>query len=265
MTQTVQNFRLGKQEYEHDAKTLSLVEEFVSPEIVVPATYDFDHNRSSFPLSAMGNDEWGNCVVCGEANQVLRLERIEQRRTIKLTDDDVITRYKALTGSQTPGDANDTGLVVLDALRDWRNNGFGVADKSRKYGIAAYGEINPLDPLQVRTAMYLFHGVQFGLWLPRAAQQMTGTRMWSYQGQEGPEWRPGSWGGHLVYGKRYGPDYVEVLSWGMKIKVSNAFIAKYCDEAWAVVDNFDTWRHTRIVDVDKLIQRLSEISSHVNE
>ena len=256
--------RLGKQEHEYDERTLRLVSDFVSPEVRVPSNYDFDKGRASFPLRMWGNDEWGDCVIAGEANQQIRLERVEQRRTIKLTDDDAITRYKALTGSQTAGDAQDEGLVVLDAMRNWRNSGFAVADKGRNYSIAAYGEVDPTDALEIRKAMYLFHGIHFGFWLPRAAQAMTRNGFWDYQGQDGPEWRAGSWGGHLVYGKKFTPDSVEVLTWGMKVRVSNSFVAKYCDEAWAVIDNPDAWRKNGMVNLDSLRQRLSEICSNVN-
>jgi hypothetical protein len=257
------NVRLGKKEYVSDNRTLRLAR-FILSDVRVPVKFDFDKHKAPFPIRTWGNDTWGDCVIAGEANQLLRLERVEQRRTIPLLDSDVINRYKALTGSVSPEDANDSGLVILEAMRDWFHNGFPIAAKSRNYSIAAYGELDLMDRAQLRMASYLLHGIHIGFSLPRAAQQMTNEGVWHYEGQTGPEWHPGSWGGHLVYSKAFDPDSHEILTWGMKVKVTNEFLEKYADEAWAVVDNFDSWRVKQTVDVDGLCKQLGQITSKVN-
>lgn len=254
-------FRLGKQAHEHDERTLMLAR-FVLPEIRIPGKHDFDKGRAPIPVRMWGNDEWGDCVIAGQANHILRNERVEQRRTVKLHDSHVIERYKLLSGSQSPGDSRDNGLVVLYAMRDWRNNGFAVGN--RNYLIAAYGELEPRDRNQLRQACYLLHGVHFGFWLPRAAQAMTDQGYWDYQGQSGPDWSPGGWGGHLVYGKKYDAESFHVLTWGREIKVSNAFIERYCDEAWATVDNFNSWKVKQTIDVNLLMQHLRNIGARVD-
>jgi hypothetical protein len=247
--------RLGKQGYVHDDLTLMLAR-FVLSEIRVPTQFDFDKGRAAFPMRMWGND-------------LLRLERVEQRRTIALYDEDCVAEYKRLTGSQQPEDANDTGLVVLDAMRDWRNNGMETDGRkgvrsARNYTIAAYGELEPQDHQQLKMAIYAMHGIHMGFWLPVAAQRMTSGGMWDYNGEAGGEWQPGSWGGHLVFSKAYDKTGVEILTWGQKVKVTWNFIDKYCDEAWAVVDSFDTWRTKQTIDVGALIKKLTEISSRVN-
>jgi hypothetical protein len=235
-----------------------MVMKFFLPDIRVPASYDFDKNKTPIALLRWGNDKWGDCVIAGEANHLLRLERIEQRRTVRMTDDTAVERYKALTGAQVPGDDKDEGLVVLDAMRDWRNSGWTI--NNRNYTIAAYGELKPGDRQQLRMASYTLHGVHLGFSLPISTQKMGS--VWDYTGQSGSEWRPGSWGGHLVFSKRFTADGLEILTWGEKVFVTNEFIEKYCDEAWAVVDSFDSWRIKQTIDVNKLIQQISEISSH---
>lgn len=249
--------RLGKDPHKHDARTLMLAR-FVLPEIHVPQSYDFDKGKTPLPLVPWGNDVWGDCVIAGEANHLLRLERIEQRRTVKLTTEIVVDRYKLLTGAKTPSDNNDTGLVVLDAMRDWRANGFQVSN--RNYKIVAYGELEPNDRTQLRMASYVLHGIHFGFWLPNAAQRMN--KVWDWNGEVGAEWQPGSWGGHLVFSKKFNPDGHEILSWGEKIFVTNAFIERYCDEAWAVVDSLDNWRVKQTIDVPALIASLHQISKN---
>lgn len=254
--------KLGKGEYVHDERTVMLAQ-LLTPEIPVPARWDFDHGRLAIPLRLWGNDNWGDCVIGGEANHLLRLERIEQRRTLALADADAIARYKALSGAQTPGDSKDEGLVVLEAMRNWRNVGWSIGGKN--YTIAAYGELEPSDHAQLRAASYLLHGIHLGFSLPRAAQAMTRNDVWDFNGETGAQWEPGSWGGHLVYSKAYTPTQLEVLTWGMKVKVTNNFIDQFCDEAWAVVDNLDSWRAKQTIDVAKLEQTLSQISHKVDQ
>lgn len=251
--------KLGKQDHKYDKRTLKLGT-FLLPEIRVPAQYDFDKNKRPIPIPDWGNLTWGNCVVAGEANHLLRMERIEQRRTVPLSEEAVVRRYKALSGAQKPGDDHDTGLIVLEAMRQWRKGGWNVGSKN--YKIAAYGELEPGDGKQLRMAAYVLHGIHFGFSLPNAAQRMG--KIWDYNGETGQEWRPGSWGGHLVYGKAFNPGGFEILSWGLKVFVRNSFIEHYCDEAWAVVDSLDSWRVKQTVNVTKLLGQLGQITDKLN-
>lgn len=260
--------RLGKREAQYDPKTLAMAE-FMAPP-AVPSAYDLDKGRRAFPLDAWGNDAWGNCVKVGQANQLIRLERLEQRRTLKLTSELVIQAYKDEVLAEfnevtsNAGDANDNGLIVLYNIRNWRTTGWTLdftkkANDARVYKIAAFGELHPEDYEQLKAACYLLHGVQLGLWLPRGIQG--NYTKWDYAGENGPEWQPGSWGGHLVYAKAYDGDEFEILTWGMKVRVTKSFLAKYCDEAYAVVDDFDNWRKSKIIDVEALKQALRDIGA----
>lgn len=263
------NLRLGKQEAKYDQRTLSLAT-FMAPP-AVPSSFDFDKTRASFPLHAWGNDAWGNCVKVGQANQLVRLERLEQRRTLKLTEELVVEAYKDEVqrefGSRPEhaGDAYDSGLYVLDNLKNWRAIGWPLdftktPNDTRTYSIAAFGELIPVDWEQIKAGIYLLHGVQLGLSLPMGIQG--NYTYWDYPATNGDEkWRPGSWGGHLVYAKAYDGDDLEILTWGMKVKVSREFIAKYCDEAYAIVDNFDAWRKSKSLDVDAMIEYLRSIGA----
>lgn len=259
--------RLGKQAHRYDSRTLALGD-FIQ-HTPLPAYHDFDKRRAAFPLKVWGNDAWGNCVIVGQAHHMTRLERIEQRRTLPITEDDVVDRYKALSGAQEPGDRNDVGLVVLDALKRWREGwqlDFSRSDPPRDYKISAYGELDPHDLWQLRAAVFYLHGVQFGFWLPLTAQDGLNSEnpTWDYIPTGDERERPGTWGGHLVYSKAYNSDgSFEILTWGMKVRVTPAFIDHYCDEAWAVVDDFDAWRNRPIVDVAGMIEKLREIGADI--
>lgn len=260
--------RLGKQEHVADPKTMMLGN-FMAP-IALPAHYNFDTKRSPFPLAPWGNDKWGNCVKVGQANQLVRLERLEQRRTLKLQEAHVVLAYQDEVERQfgirpgVAGGVGDDGLVVLDNLRNWRNVGWPLdftkkPNDARVYKVDAFGELEPNDYEQLKSAIYLLHGVQFGFWLPKAVQN--NFTLWDYKGETDAVWQPGSWGGHLVYAKAYSGDVVEILTWGFKVRVTKRFIAKYADEAWAVVDSLDAWRRSSELDSQGMLKYLRDIGA----
>jgi hypothetical protein len=92
---------------------------------------------------------------------------------------------------------------------------------------------------------------------------MTNNGVWDYNGEKGPSWQPGSWGGHAVYGFGYDGDSITIKTWAMNVRVTNNFIDRYCDEAWGIVDALDSWRTRQTIDVAKLTEELQQISSHV--
>lgn len=265
---------LGKREYRFDERTVKLGNLLALPAgQPLPNEFDFDKGRSAFPVSSWGNDNWGNCVIAGRANHALRLERVERRRTLGLTPNDVIAEYKAECerefgrAPQSPGDPYDSGLYVLEAIKDWRNDGWPVRLTKRsktttQQKIAAYGEIQSSDNNQVRAGIYLLHGVQMGLALPRTAwNQWAQGQAWDVVQGVAPETQPGSWGGHLVYCKRYDQGGVYCMTWGREQYMTNAFIARYCDECWAVVDDLDSPTTNRYLDVGAMIQHLRDIGA----
>jgi hypothetical protein len=258
------DYRLGKKEYESDPRTLRLATFLKIP--YYKETYDFDSKRAKFPTHMWGNDAYGDCVLASEAECMLRLERVETRRTLRtLTDDVVINRYKKMTGTETPGDGNDNGLVMLQAFRAWRHIGWHFGPE-RDYTISAFGEVDPLDSDQLKAAIYVLGGVHFGFALPKTAMAQTDKGYWDVvQDAPGNSGKPGTWGGHAVYSKRYNKDNFYVKTWGKEIRVSDAFVKKYADEAWGVVDNLNHWRKSSYLDVGGMLAKLREVGVHVDE
>lgn len=256
------DFKLGKQEYVHDERTLRLHEILRTEVVHAPTTFDFDNGRKPFARKKWGNDAYGDCVLAGRANHLVRLERIETRYSPPLTNQQVIDLYRAMTGCQQPGDSHDSGLVTLYALRDWRK-GWDLqfpGRRPRTYKISAFGELDPQDTEQLRAANYLLHGIQFGLWLPLTAlDQLEMGQAWDVV--DGDRGKPGSWGGHLVYSKRYDEDNHYALTWGMEIPMTDRFVRRYADECWAVVDDLSYWQARRELDFIAMHQHLVEIGA----
>lgn len=263
MSDDFSQMQLGKQEYSYSEKTAKLARFMTDLEF--PAKYDLDKGRAAFPFSPLGNDLWGCCVKAAQANGIMRLERIETRSTAAIQSADVVREYQAECQREfgaapvSPGDPHDTGLYIRQNITNWRKVGFHF--KGHTFTIDAFGELDPHELDQLRAACFHLHGLYFGLQLPEAMKTTTQHNVWDYQGQTGDEWKPGSWGGHGVYCKAYMPGSFEVITWGAKVHMSDAFVLKYCDEVWAVVDSLDSWRTKQSIDVAALKKYLLEIGA----
>jgi hypothetical protein len=190
-------------------------------------------------------------VLAVRANAQLRIARIEQKRTIPLTEDNVVKFYKLITGCKKAGDKNDTGLAYLPMMAQWKNTGWMIGRKN--YTISAYGELDPLDHDQLMFACYILTGVHFGFSLPLSVKKQLN---WIYDGEKTLTWKAGSWGGFAAYGYAYNSIGFFVKAWDKDIFVNWAFIDRYCDEAWAVIPDFDLLRISRAIDTEKLVAAL---------
>lgn len=259
---------------EKDKKTLTL-DQFIKKDAVqAPASWDFDKSRKPFPAHMWGNDSYGDCECAGVANYLQRLERVETRLTPPITDDDVVARYKAMTGCESPGDNNDTGLNTVDNLNSWRTGWTlnkvwrpGAKPTDRTYNIAAYGMVNHKDPHQTRLATYLFHGILIGADLPVTAQgQFEQGQVWDVVANAGGSADPGSWGGHCMYGKAFDPNHMKLLTWSKEVIVTNAWWDEYVSEAFCVIDSLDTWKkNNHAFDVAALLAEMKNCGISVNQ
>lgn len=250
----------------HDLRTLNFAD-FLNSDVQHPKKWDFDKGRKAFASHVWGNDQYGDCELAARANYINRIQRAETKRTPHFNDDDVIDLYKKMTGCEIPGDNNDSGMTTLDNLKQWRNGWTpdSLAGSEYTYSIDAYGFIDPSNESLLRLASYLFNGVLLGIWLPVTAQAQTEAGgPWDYVPSAGWEAEPGSWGGHAVLSKRYDDENIYVLTWGTEIRVTNAFVKEYVDEAYVAVESFRAWQtYKHVFDVSKLIQTMNDIGINV--
>src|SRR3546814_19776553 len=99
-----------------------------------------------------GNDQYGDCVIAGRAHQTLRFEKAEQKRLIAISEHDVLREYFNESGGV------DSGLVVLDSLKEWRSTGWLAA--KRRYRIKAFAQINQATPAAIKSAVVMDIGVR---------------------------------------------------------------------------------------------------------
>jgi len=237
--------KFGKLPPEYDERTIQF-SKLMDPSFHAPSKFDFDKGRTPLEIQDWGSTRYRTDVIAAQANQLLRMGRIDQRRTIPLDQQDVIRRYKRLAGVKKLGDSNDIGITMLEGLRAWKQ---GWTIRGRTYGLAMYGEVEPLERDLIRTLVYVFRGVHFGLWLPKAVQGEF--HEWKWDGENGDKWKPGSLGGVAAFCKAYTPDGYELIVDGFLVKASNEFIERFSDECWAAIESLDYWA-TQILDLHRL-------------
>jgi len=241
-------FKLGKAPAKKDDRNLK----FASLLLVAPAmptSYDFDLTHPGIPTPMFGNDVHGDCVIAGRAHQTLRFEDIEQGSVLMIGDHDVLNEYFKETGGP------DTGLVVLDSLKEWRHNGWKVGVHT--YKIQAFAQVNFTNTDEVRKVVYADVGLGFGVQLPNDAKNQIQTgQPWDVT--TGPDSAPGSWGGHYVYVSGYTPAGPVCVTWGRKQQMTWAWVNKYCDEAYAIFDAKDRFKKA-LIDQTKVAAFLGTV------
>lgn len=216
---TVPVYKLGKLPKPDTSKLPQLVDYVSSALPKAPVNLDLTTKVPAWPMYA--NDTLGDCTCAAVGHQA-------QQWTYETG-----TGWTPLVGEVTDlywatGKA-DTGRVEADVLKYWATQGFGA----RKDKISLFAEINPANKTLAKQATYLFGGLYLGVALPLSAQGQT---EWTVTGS-GADSQPGSWGGHAIIVSAYTASWVEVITWGQKLKMTWGFWSKYVDEAWAVLSS----------------------------
>jgi len=244
--------RLGRLPLKTTRKALQFSDFFRFVDL--PAETAFWTKKAPVALRTFGNDRYGNCTRAKQAYAILRMERLEQRRTVQITDEEVIRVYIAMSDRLYGG--GDNGAYEDDALNEWRNPETTIRDVSgHPYTIDAYLRINALNHQEVKAGLALSgaHGVAVCFNLPAAAQDLTRWDIPEGQPLIGP-WMPGTWGGHSMFANDYDePDLIVDDTWGEgPRRVSWRFVAAYMDEAHLVIDSVDAWRRAAGLLADRV-------------
>ena len=214
-----------------------------------PPAFDVDSQYPALTDANMfKNDIYGDCVIAGRAHQTLRFEDFEQKSVIPISDVDVTNEYFKESGGA------DSGLDITNSLNAWRQ---GWTAAGQNYSIYAYAQVNVQSQNEVMAAMYLLNGLYIGLLLPVSAQTQD---VWDVV--PGGAWNtlPGSWGGHCVYLVAYDADGLTCMTWGKRQKMTWPFFRMCCNQAFAIVDNKDSWVVNDNLDMEALYTILAEIT-----
>jgi len=257
--------RLGRKPLKSTMRALSFVDFFKFVQIPIAQTY-WKH-KQPLPHRSFGNIMYGDCTRAKQAVAIERMERLEQRRLVTITDEEVIRVYKSMSDRLYGG--GDNGAYEDDALNEWRNPDLTIRDTSgHPYTIDAYLRIDAKNPDQIRAGLALAgaKGIAICINLPMAFSTINPPAVWDVpEGQPltGP-WEPGSWGGHSMWAQGYDSDVLYVDStWEMDTHlISWRAVAAYVDEAHLVIDSVDAWRKRSPKAADR--QGLGNVIDAVN-
>lgn len=215
--------------------------------LTLPKSQLYWQKRKPIPLRSYGNKDYGCCTIASQANLATRMELLETKRLINITDEEVVRVYFAMTTALYGG--GDTGAYEDDALNRWRNPDLTFKDdKGHPLTIAAYLRLNAKDPDELKAAIALSgaKGIKICLNLPRRYERLDPPAEWDVPANSTltGEDQPGSWGGHSLEVNAYNqrgmfPDHTwdvpnNLLTWEAA--------AAYLDEAHVVIDSLDAWR-----------------------
>lgn len=166
------------------------------------------------------NERLGNCVIAGIAHLLGVFSGNSGMPPIQLTADQIIALYSAIGGYVRGDDSTDNGCDERTALRYWQQQG-APAGANR---ITGWVSIDGTNPQRVRTALWLFENLLFGVELPDAwispAPSAPGF-VWDLAGPAVED------NGHCFVGVAYDAYGVTIDTWGMLGSVTDAAIAKY--------------------------------------
>jgi hypothetical protein len=234
--------RFGKRKAKRDDRNLMFAALLKAPPSL-PTEYDFDVVHYGIPTPIFGNDQYGDCVIAGRAHQPLRFEKAKKNTLIGITDQDVLREYVSETGG------SDSGLIVLDSLKECRRKGWRAA--KRRHKIKAFTRIDQGKRSEVKRAGFMNIGVGFGFSLPDAAftQSYAGKPWTVVSGKAG---QPNPRNGHYAYVPGYTKSGAVCVTRGRKQQMSWAFPAIYRDEAYAIINAVNTAKKQRELDTKKL-------------
>jgi hypothetical protein len=181
-----------------------------------PASVDYAHAAATALSKMYLNDQLGDCVIAGMAHLVGLFTGNAGQTPVTFTDAQITALYSAI-GGYVPGDAStDGGCNEQDALNYWKQHGA----PNGSHQIAGWLAVNPADVNEVKTALWLFENLVFGIELPDA---------WLNVNASGFVWdagAPNPNNGHCVVGCGYNAQGIQVSTWGMVGTMTWAALAR---------------------------------------
>jgi hypothetical protein len=202
----------------------------------------------------MANDVLSDCT-CAAFYHAIQLWSSLTSTEDTEPDSNVIALYSAVTGYNPADPSTDNGANMQDVLTYLYNTGAPVGIGLRNK-IQAFVEIDPTNIQDLQRTIYDSGVAYIGVNLPTSA--MSGNSIWDIGGDQTIE------GGHCIslVGYDTNAHTFKLISWGQFYTATEAFINKFCEEAYGIVDaswiagNGDTPLGMTIDELDAIMQGL---------
>ena len=218
------HFKLGRlaPSAEQRARAPQLSRYMLAP-LPPPPTSCF--NSPGALIAMWGNDRYGDCTVAALAN-FRAICAAKEGFPFPTTESDVVKEYLRLGGGQ------DNGLVEHDVL-EAATRGLALGGPE-SWRLAAWVKVDIADRETCRRLVADLWGLYLGCAMPLTAQDQA---FWDVDSDLSGDAAPGSWGGHAMWWADFDEDgTLGLVTWGRVQKATPAWLATYCDEAYALLD-----------------------------
>lgn len=178
---------------------------------------------TSFLHEILGNDSLGDCTSAA-AFHIAATFLGNVGSAISFTVNDVIKFYSAVSGYVPGNDSTDQGADVQTVLAYWQNHGL-IPNQNK---ITAWVAIDATNKEEIKSAIWLFENIYFGVGLPNLWLDPFPSRngfTWDVSGDSNPD------NGHAFCGLGYNDQGVKIDTWGMLGTITWAAISKYAARA----------------------------------
>jgi hypothetical protein len=189
-----------------------------------PTSVDYSILPATWLANVLANDELG-CCLDSASFHVGGLLLANAEQPIPFSVNDVINFYSATAGYVRGNPSTDVGGTWQQTLAYWQLNEL-TPDNHR---IEGYASVNPEDPEEIQTAMWLFENVVIGISLPDEwiNPMPSGSGfVWDVAG------KPNLQSGHAICGVASVESAgLTIDTWGYKGLLTWPAVAKYCSGA----------------------------------
>jgi hypothetical protein len=183
---------------------------------VAPAKFAYGPEASGLQ-DILGNDSLGDCTSAGRSH-IIDAITASAEDPVSVTLAQTIQFYSASTGYVVGNPASDQGGDEITVLTTWRDQGAALDGHT----IAGWVSIDPSDAALVKSAMYLFENLYFGLELDPSFEQIDGNGFTWGTGTPDPS------KGHCVVGVGADENGIQIDTWGLIGTITYAAIAQFC-------------------------------------
>jgi hypothetical protein len=171
----------------------------------------------------LANDQHGDCTAAA-ALHIIQLWLANNGIEYTPTDAEALQLYSET--SDYP--RIDHGTTEIEVLKYRVTTGIPTSIGT---DCVTFASLNPRNLDELRLSVEWFGATYLGVSLPLTAQTQDVRDIVSITG----DGAPGSWGDHAIPAVAYDQQTFTVISWGKPLKVTNAFMLEYLEEAYAVV------------------------------
>ena len=191
-------------------------------QILPPAPSVVDYFTGVAGLSdILANDRLGDCTSAGALHLTESITHAAGSPVV-FTEDDAVRFYSLATGYVRGNPASDQGGDEVQVLETWRLKGL---DGNGAHAIAGWVHVDPTNVDLLRSIVWLFGGLYFGVELPDA---------WTASPLNGFLWTPGAPDpnqGHCFVGLGASDAGIQVDSWGLMGTITYDAIAQLCSDS----------------------------------